>query len=135
MIRTTSPQRYGAPEQGLFDTIYLEAHSPVFTDRTALSPATFQPTVRFSVSMYRMINEKLVFLTRNDAIYRLETWLDLFGDITPRNFRDTIDQRLIDQIVYVNNKEWTGNELQVATYWRENIKDESGLEIYIPESV
>jgi hypothetical protein len=132
MIYTVDPQRYGDPELGLFDTIYLEAHSPVWSDTTALSPKTFQPTVRFSVSMYRMINGELKFWKKNDAIYRQETWLGLFGDVTPNDFKANLDQYMIDQIVWVNTHEWTGEEIQVAGYWKENITDASGLAVYVP---
>lgn len=140
MIATVQPQLVDPAEHGVRKKVFIEAHSPSFTMATAISPESFKPTVKFKVNLYTWesvrtnsgeMENKLVLYKSNDAIFKLDFWNSKYGAITPNTFWENIDQNLIDEIVYANTRTWTGNEIQIAHYWRDEIQDASGFEVVV----
>lgn len=137
MINTTIEVPIEPIEAGVKKKIYLESHSPNRQDKGSI------PTVTYTISMYTMEgeegNQKLVPYQSSikTARFRLVRWLELFGNYTPNELAAIHDQKFIENISFVNereiNEEWTGNEIQRVSFWAKYLQENSGgFEIYNP---
>jgi len=61
----------------------------------------------------------LVQFDAREAKYKKTTFDAKFGNITPAQF----DEALIQEIVYLNNKDWTGQEIQKVLFWNLGASD------------
>lgn len=60
-----------------------------------------------------MIHPKLEIFRTEKALFKLSTFEALFGSLKESEY----DPVLIQQIAYVNSKEWTGDEIMQTYYW------------------
>jgi hypothetical protein len=73
-----------------------------------------------------------VVMRATNATYRRSTFFSQFGEMTFNAFVTMWPHLMIQQMAFVNSKEWTGNEVQYIRYWNLTADDfevvEDGLQ-------
>lgn len=131
MIKTKQPWEYNSKEK-VSATLYLRAINPSFVTHVPI------PMVTYTVQMFVKDHNTNVFylLQKYSATYKIETFLSKFGKEDQGNtlvklFTEA-DQRLIDQIAWVNGRpedHWL-NSIQGRTHYFGWTADD--LELYTP---
>lgn len=74
--------------------------------------------VQFQVIQYfKDDNGDDVLMNVSNAIYKRSTFFAQFGSLTFDAFVAGWPHMMIQQMAYVNSKEWTGTEVQYIRYW------------------
>lgn len=126
MIRTTK-QVLINPQFNQSEVIYFE-----ITERFEGLTRTNQgeiDVVAFKMRMYTLQGETKTVIGENPVMFRKSTFVSLFGNMTYNDFLSQLDTLMIQQILYVNNKTWTGTEIQKVLYFPNDITSTSDLEI------
>lgn len=112
MIRSKDPQLVDA-QNGAMAVVYMEIHDMEMREKRLGGPI-----VSYLVSKY-MKNENgiLVPIDQSIAMFKMSTWLNLFGALTMQYIQANKDQLFITQIGYVNALQYDGTELQRVRYW------------------
>ena len=124
MIKSKTPQLIDAQNQ-VSAIVYLDM-SPAIHDRVN-GLRQFNITTYIEVTIDGVTS--LQGIKENLAVFKDETFLAIWGDLTLIEFNDQIDANLIAQIVYINSYEWDGTEAQSPVrFWSLEATD---LEIVI----
>jgi hypothetical protein len=129
MIRSTVPVTINAltGEQAI---VYLMVNNQRVHDLT--EPG--KQTVSYHISVFTMNEDgdRLSKIMQLTALFRLGTWMYLFGGMTASQINSQIDSIFMQQIDYVNTRtDWTGNEIQRPKYWDLTLNQ---MEVYTPPS-
>jgi hypothetical protein len=124
MIKTKTPQIIDA-QNGLSTDVYFS----VTSERKLFGNNTIEFTILSSIVVTDQEGKtSLRGIKENRAVFKLTTFNNLFGDMTALEFQNQLDTIMIQQIEYINNHTWTGNEpMEKNSYWDLTSED---LEIF-----
>jgi len=149
MIRTISPQVIDAKnrKEGI---VYIEVGKSTTVPENNPSMIVFQLTFKELINVRKDVvlavndengnptkDENGEFITetktcifptfnvlfKDEAKFKLSTFREQIGAVWPEDY----DQVLMEQIAYVNSKEWTRNELQIVYFWNLAFEDMEAL--------